>query len=60
MRTRRRGAVAKGNWYMLAGLVVVLLLLAYGWLGRGGSDVAPATTAPGTGMETGTGTGTAK
>ena len=52
--------MAKGNWYMLAGLVVVLLLLVYGWLGRGGSDVAPATTAPGTGMETGTGTGTAK
>jgi len=34
--------VAKGNWYMLAGLVVVLLLLAYGCLG--GSDAPLATT----------------
>jgi hypothetical protein len=48
-----RGALVRGNWYMLVALVIVLLFLAYEFLGRDDGPPAvtttpPATTAPGT------------
>ncbi len=51
MKIRRKGALARGNRYVLATLVVALLILAYGCLG-GWADAPPATKstpAPATG-----------
>ena len=43
MKIRRKGALARGNRYVLATLVVALLILAYGCLG-GWAPAPPATT----------------
>jgi hypothetical protein len=42
MKIRRKGALARGNRYVLATLVVALLILAYGCLG-GWAGAPPAT-----------------
>ena len=46
MRIKRKGALARGNRYVLATLVVALLMLIYGCLG-GQADAPPATGTPG-------------
>jgi hypothetical protein len=50
MRIRRKGALARGNRYVLATLVVVPLLLAYGCLGSWADAPSATTTPPATGM----------